>query len=275
MIKDRSGFIKNINEKYKVELNLLEQIYILGKSMSKNIIYKESEDEILKSILHMACVRTISGVESIVQLIQLGNSADSTVIFRSIFDLLINILYVEKDIPIRSLVFARYEVYAYLMFLKRHVSEISQLRQKYEEEIVKRENEVTEYDKEIKLIDKSFKIPKGNNWSGKKIKEMAINVGLEKEYSVMYWRVSAASHSTGAANELYLTYNAEEGLSPNYYPNEESSQEITRATAYTSLRILNVIDRNLRMGKDRGIEQLRKKMERGFWPDGSVQVSLP
>jgi hypothetical protein len=174
-------------------------------------------------------------------------------------------MYIERDIPLRSLLFARNEVQGYLQFLQRQLEMDIGLRQEIESEIKKCENQIKEYDREIMLTDRNLRIPQGSRWSGKQIEQMARDVGLRKEFSGMYWLISGISHSTGTASHLYLTFNDKGGLSPNFYPNDSLSKEIARGTAYVSFRVLNVVDRNVKLGKSRGIEQLRKKIECGFW----------
>jgi len=57
MIRSRSEFIKDIGSKYQKELDILEQIHVLGRSMANKIKFRGADEELFKAILTMACVR--------------------------------------------------------------------------------------------------------------------------------------------------------------------------------------------------------------------------
>jgi hypothetical protein len=265
LTKERSSFIKNVEVKYKNEFDILEQIYILGKSMSKQIKMKGTGGELWNGLLLVACIRTISGIESIVQLILLGNATDSALICRSIFDLLVNIRYIEQDIPLRSLLFGRFESNEYLKFLKRQIDYYPAQKENYTNKVNIKGNEIKTFDSDIKALDPKLKIPTGSKWSGKTIEVIAREAGLSFDYSLMYWKLSAISHSTSTSSMFYVRFNnSNNSLEPIYYPNDIIAREVTRPTAFFTLDILDVVNAHLSLGKELGIQQLKKKIKNAF-----------
>ena len=125
----RSGFIAGIEEKYKAELSLLDEIYDLGRSMSSEMTSSSRMQRLFEGILLFSCVRTVCAIESIVFLLALGNSAETALIFRSVFETLINILYIDKDPDRRSLLFARHEVSDALKYFNRLIHPYVSLEQ--------------------------------------------------------------------------------------------------------------------------------------------------
>jgi hypothetical protein len=125
----RSVFTKRIEEKYRAELTLLDDIWQLGRSMSNEIRCSSGKERLFQAILLFSCVRTVCAMESIVLLLTLGNSADTALIFRSVFETLINILYIDKDPDIQSLLFARREVSDALKYFNRSLHAYAPLEQ--------------------------------------------------------------------------------------------------------------------------------------------------
>jgi hypothetical protein len=111
---DRSDFIGSFEKKYKAELSLLEEIYELGKSMTVEIGFGSGKQQRFEGVVLFCCIRTVCALESILFLSTVGNSADTALIFRSMFETLINFLYIDKEPGARSLLFARREVSEYL-----------------------------------------------------------------------------------------------------------------------------------------------------------------
>jgi len=261
LVETRSKFIDYISKELELELDLLESINKIGKEMVASIKLTPPEPDMFKVILFMACVRIVCASESVIVLSLCGNSADSRLILRSVFELLINILYIEKDPKARSLLYCRHEIIPVQKFLKSELEMVTQDKKKTETQLAYCDESLLKIDNEIHGIDPNLDIPKGINWSGKTVKEMAEEVGLKDVYSVLYWMLSSTTHSTGYSVQLYMKLNNNETI-PRYYPNEDDTEKVTGSTAMYSLKILSTVNEYLKLERSKDLDELAETFKK-------------
>ena len=262
IIQHRSQFIDSFELGHRVQVNLLEEVYRLGRSMAKNLPDDPAKYTLFQDLLAIALVRTVNRLESILILLRVGNPVECAILLRSIFDDLINVLYIEKNPGLRTLLFARQEVNDYLRFLRRRVQKDAAEQARYTTEMQDYVGKVSEYDKEISKISPGFKIPKGKDWSGKNIREMAEAAGLAEGYDHMYWELSGITHSLATSSKYFVRADHRGRFQPVFYPHDEPSKWLAEFAALHSLFILNTVDKNIGAGKARAINQLKKRIQR-------------
>jgi hypothetical protein len=264
IFSERFQFARDMREKYRAELTLLEQIYDLGKSMSQRFTYGSDKKRLFEGNLAMACVRTICGIESLAILMVLGNSADCGLILRSIFDLLVQMLYIEKEPELRSLLYSRYETSAYVRFLKEARDNFPSEGKDYDEKILAQEDALKFFHEKIREIDPDLKISDRPTWSGRTMKKMAEDVNLKSSYQTIYWDLSGITHSSSSASRLFIRVDSKTQLAPIFYPNEIISGQASRATAYYSLRILELVNTHLHCREESAISKLQQDFQRFY-----------
>ena len=259
LVKDRADFIESMTQKYDEELDLLQRTYDLGKEIVSSMSFEVPEPDVFKVIICIGCIRAVCGIESVAALTLLGNCADSVLVLRSIFDLAVNLMYIQKDYECRSRLYARYELIPMMNFLKRQHNNGLLANEEFQKKFDQARQELKRLDDEIHKVKPKLKLPTGNQWSGRSIKEMADEIGLGDAYSILYWILSSVSHSSGYSSHLYMEVRPNRALAK-YYPNDEYAARVTRTTVLYSLKVISIADEYLKLNRGGPIETIGQRL---------------
>jgi len=191
----------NLGVQYKVFVRLAEDIAkdfrpIDDKDEAKNI-YK-----ILVLHLFNKSWRTFESIH-LLCVHRLGQEAG--ILLRSFLEVVVNAIYISKAPSTRSILFAEYG-YLEKMNFRRAVREFQKFNP--EDEWVKKivsseERDGIESDrKDYEKVKSNY--PKRNSWSGKSIKEMAIESGMHLHY-ILYKMFCNVAHLSSMGTASYFT----------------------------------------------------------------------
>lgn len=174
VLAERQWFVPRVEERYREEFALLEELQHLGSSQIATM-RRDRKDPLrsYKEILFVALTRTVVRLNSIECLLLIGNSVDAQIILRTIVEEVFNILSIGLDPVSRSLLFLRYGSKERIKAMKKgalyapHETTIDEYTSKAEYF----QQEMDLYERDVKSIHPDLDLPRGIQWSGKTMKD--------------------------------------------------------------------------------------------------------
>jgi len=149
-----------------------------------------------KQITAIGLAKAYKTLQAILLLCKAGYGQDAGILLRSLFNLTVNVLYINKDPVNRA---------------KRYIGYGNILRQKIAKtptlsDIMGKLDECTlnEIDREVERAKETYKYNR-SGWSDKSIKDMAKEVGLESGYDTAYVLMSSIEHSDARSADHYVS----------------------------------------------------------------------
>jgi hypothetical protein len=168
---------------------------------SLEIVIGQNLDTLEKAVTLFHYIRASYLLEAINKLCVEGLATEAMVILRSLLNLYINIKWLTSgDSKKRFEKFADFEV----VFKKSVIDKILEFGD-IQDEI--KDDDPAIHDDAFKKVKEKYNLKKGRDfykWSGKSIFQMAKDVNLEKEYQIIYGRLSSTEHTGPESVREYL-----------------------------------------------------------------------
>jgi len=178
--------VKNdIKSKHKALLSFNEELRILADKMLDRTVKLEGPRDMFASFAIGKCYKTHA---AILLLCRQGYGEDASVLARSLFDLLINLLYILADKNDER----AYRYFRYDWVLRKKMFEYAKGKPEIIDKIQQRANNplpndvtIKEVEEQTKLVQKMYKYS-NNGWSDKSLHDMALEVDRIDAYQTVY-----------------------------------------------------------------------------------------
>lgn len=174
-------------------------------------------DSLAKAVVLYHYVRSIKLLQGIYTLCESGNGIEAAILLRSLVNLYINLEWLtQKDIDNRMTRFAEFDV----IYKKQTMDRLKESRLP---ENKVRSDDYSVHDQEFEKIKAKYNLKSRDlfNWSGKSIRLMAEDVGLEQDYYVVYGYLSRIEHTSPSSVRGYLDDSIEGVISISVGPSED------------------------------------------------------
>ena len=189
--------INTLSEKYR-------DIFDFAKDAIENgpkFLNGQNANSLERQITLFHLVRATYLLDAIYRLCREGYATESIVILRSLLNLFINLKWLtSKDSKYRMERYADFQV----VFKKLAMNDVIKHGSIWDD--IKSED-LTAHDEEFQRIMRKYNLKSRwdfFHWSGKSIYKMAEDVGLEKEYKIIYGRLSGTEHTGPESVRDYL-----------------------------------------------------------------------
>ena len=181
---------------------------------------------------------------------------DAEILLRSLFEMAVNLTYISKDPLKRARLFLEYD------FIQR--KELLETLLKADNQWAKKILDGTNPEP-LNELEKDYNRVKGNypdkwRWSGKSIREMCKDVGLELHYASVYWLSSNLAHTNPRAMLQYIVDN-ENGLLIGKEPSDKYIEKILLPTYTYFLTILIIKNESFDLGFNESIQELLEELK--------------
>lgn len=216
-----SNLFVNYSEAFKA-------CYSLYEFCEKVIYHKTSIETPFQEISLFFLTKSFKSFWAIIELSKMGFGEDALILGRSLFENAINYLYISKDPEKRTDLYMKHDCIGskrYLNICKNSNTAIPN------EDIVSQEVE-----NNYQEVKKDYK---GDIWwHDKKLKDMAIEVGLEETYNLIYPLHSEFVHSGIKAMKYYI-HSEDEKVIVNYGPSENFVDNALISNFNSLVRVLD------------------------------------
>lgn len=253
-----------IIERFKKDFTDSDTIYSIIEGIFDQG-WRSKEDSIYEYVIGLLFGKAFKTYKSINILCKEGYGQDAGILLRSLFEIYVSIAYISKDEPEKRA--KRY--YDYSSIERKHLVELFD-RYELKEKGFKNAGEAIKRNREeiYRLYDEvknNYKNEKGKidefRWSGKSIKEMAIDCGLETDYAVVFFIFSQLVHSTSMTERLYVHANiAERRISLDAGPSEEYIEIVLPHSNTILVRILEKFNSVFNLGKEGKIKEVKNSV---------------
>jgi len=255
---------KQIIERFKKDFTNSDTIYSITEGIFDQG-WRSKKDSIYEYVIGLLFGKALKTYKSINILCKEGYGQDAGILLRSLFEIYVSIAYISKDEPEKRA--KRYYDYSYIE--RKHLVELFdryELKEKgfkdAGEAIQRNREEICRLYYEVK---NNYKNEKGKidefRWSGKSIKKMAIDCGLETDYAVVFFIFSQLVHSSSMTERLYVHANiAERRISLDAGPSEEYIEIVLPHSSTIFVRILEKFNSVFNLGKERKIEEVKNSI---------------
>ena len=186
---------------------------------SHNFLVGEKAATLEKQVTLFHFARAVYLLDAIYRLCAQGFATEAMVILRSLLNLYINIKWLTSGDSKKSFErFAEFEV----VFKKLAIEAVIKYGTIKDE--IKNDN-LNIHDKEFDRVMKKYNLGKKRDlfcWSGKSLFRMATDVNLEKEYSIIYSKLSSMEHTGPESVKNYLEHSEERGFTIKAGPRDEN-----------------------------------------------------
>ncbi|MFQ5787404.1 MAG: DUF5677 domain-containing protein [Thermodesulfobacteriota bacterium] len=175
-------------------------------------------DSLIKAVVLYHYVRSIKLLQGIYTLCESGNGIEATILLRSLLNLYINLKWLtQEDIENRMTRFAEFEV-IYKKLTMDKLKESRLLENKVPS------NDYSVHDKDFETVKTKYNLKSDWDlfyWSGKSIRQMAEDLGLERDYYVVYGYLSKIEHTSPSSVRSYLDDSIEGVITISVGPSED------------------------------------------------------
>jgi hypothetical protein len=163
---------------------------------------KDEAERYHKGIALYFLVKAQKTFESIKLLCLNGFADDASILTRSLFEMVIDLLYVDQERGARARLYCEYEI---IQKIKLH-EKLKKNEDSWSKRILesKNESQLEEALKEYERVKKNY--PEPDKWSGKSKKKMAKDIGMEWQYEFVYHILSGIAHTGPNAVSHYMSY---------------------------------------------------------------------
>ena len=178
-------------------------------------------------------------------------SEDAGILTRSLFDLVVTLLYISRASDERALLYAEYGI---ILKKRLHETLAKEPEDPWRQKILAsksseaRAKDRAEYERVKNKYTNKYK------WSGLSIKDMAKEVGLNWHYDFVYYQLSELAHTGPNGVTNFMHFDEQNGLS---FKNS-SMEDIERVWTTTSIYFLFVLDEVNDVFKLRLEEEIKK-----------------
>ena len=241
---------KNLVEHNKELSKLCEKIF------AKHIKSENDKDTFLAFVL----AKAYKSHKSIMLLCDNQSGQDAAIIVRSLFDLMVNLLYIfQTDSNER---FNRYGAFDWVLrkrmidYAKSNKNMIEMIEQR----AVKKQfgdDQLEEINKQAKEAQIKYKFKTG--WSDKTIEQMAREVGKNDHYQTVYRLQSNVSHSNSRSMLEYVKIQEDKSLLFDIGGSDVWAEESLVAASDFFLSIIAKINSMLKLGIDEELDSITKR----------------
>jgi len=259
----------SLSKKFNFMAKLGESLYSYAER-TPSLKGKCEEELMYKFVFFHMMLKAMKSLKAMYELLQLGCVEDAIIILRSIQEILINMLYIQKDPFQRSRLYAEYDFYVRWRRyeLSKEIYPAESIAPPEDQpdalSILKRE-----YDR----IEKNYRRP--YSWSGKSILDMARDVQRDKIYELTYAKHSDYVHSNPNSASRYVQEHGD-GLIVDMDPKSEGDfiPEMVDACVHT-VEIAKLFNQAFNAGFKNDIEELEKEFMEIFEVDKKKHQSNP
>jgi len=206
-------------------------------------------------VVDFLCIKAFKTYWAMMKLCNQCFVQDAGILLRSLFETLVNILYIGKSDP---------EKRAKLYIEYDHMARKDQLDkvEKWLESHPDLQNSMPDKITTLKSFNEvRNNYPHKRYWSGKTMQQMAYDVKLEYDYDLVYWFLSNLHHSGVRSSSEYISYSSdeEEGSLKFKFFNTESLKKILFHGFWYMLIALKEWNRSGEIGKDDIINEFANK----------------
>ena len=207
------SIISNIDNKYKALISFNQELRSITESvLDQTHTGKGPKDHIVA----FAVGRMYKSQEAILELCKKGYGEDASVIVRSVFELLVTMLYILKDESDET----AYRYFAYDWILRKKMYSYVLSNDEILNEVKRREQNPNPNDGNVSQVLEQAKLAqdkyqyKNNRWSDKSIEEMSKAVGLWRAYKTIYALQCQFAHNLP---RIFNDYTNTDGFGFEYY----------------------------------------------------------
>lgn len=177
---------------------------------------------ILWPILYLA-VKIMKHNEALELLASREFGSEAGIVLRSMFEAVVNLLWISKDPELRIKRYTAYQLYDSQKYrditMKREsTSNITNA------EIQQVENDFKQLYQDAQKIGEEFGFKPNKHWSGKSLKEMAKEIGWSERYDILYKIYSDITHSNILSLRDYVAVDNSGSMRVNIQPQVEHSK---------------------------------------------------
>lgn len=227
--------------------------------------WKIKEDSTYEYVMSLLFSKAFKTYKAINIFCKEGYGQDAGILLRSLFEIYVNIAYISKDE--REKRAKRYYEYSYVA--KKHLVELVDnygLEQKgfkgAAKAVQRNRGEIYRF---YNAVINNYKNERGEidefHWSGKSIRKMAIECGLETDYGVLFWLYSGLVHSSPLVELSYVHVNIEDReIAADIGPSEEDIEGVLPHSNAIFARILENLNSVFNFVKGIKIQEIKNRI---------------
>lgn len=216
-----------------------------------------NDDEFLfKLVVRFFFVKAYRTINSIFLLCQHNYVEDAVALLRNLFEIVVNTLYISKDPLQRARVFLEYDHVQKRMLLVT----LQKANDPWSAKVL-----LGTVPEKVKEIEEQYERVKDNyknlyRWSGKTIRKMAQDVGLNWHYDFAYWLWSNLAHVSPRAVDEYLKVN-KRGINV-AMPSDEDISRVLKSSCVYFLMIMDKMNKVYALGFDEKIKKMEQEIQK-------------
>lgn len=219
------------------------------------------QDFFYKGIVVYVSWKSLKSYLAIMYLLDKGFLEDANIILRSMFEILVTILFIKQNPKKRALQYLEYS------YVEKHrlIETITDMAGD-----PKNAARLREIEQEYLRIKDNYK--NKSSWSGLSIREMSKKVGLEDLYNMLYRFHSQFVHTSPEAMKSYIQ-NIQKGFMINLEPiNDNFFVGIISENCEILLQLTEIFENTFDLGRSKEIDALKNEMHTIFLKGKSNEI---
>ena len=245
-------------------LNLSEEFESLVTEISRQSLKldgKNEEERLYKGIALYFFAKGRKTYQSIKLLCLDKLAEDASVLTRSLFEMVVDLVYVGQE-PSRRVLYCEYEIIQKVK-LHRKLEEGKKKNDPWCIKILASKGQA-QLEAELKEYERvKGNYPNKDRWSGESRKDIAEKIGMGWQYNYVYFILSALAHTSPTAVDSYLRFNTSGTLE---YRNSEPGdvERVWNTASIYFLIIINCLNDAFRLCLDDKIKKIDDLIQREF-----------
>ena len=241
--------------------HLNNELLRLAEGLQDEFNNRHIKREALTADLHILCfflAKVSKTASAIVGLCQKNFAEDALVLVRTVFEMLVRMLYIFKNDSVeRARAFIIYDH----IEKRKQLRKIAEWNRKNNIENKAIEDELKKREKICSTLEKRYEICTDTLlWPRKSVEKLAAEVNLTHKYNTVYWKCSVYGHTAISSSRSFVS-ESKQGISFDLKPDEEVSKEVLIYLFDLFKPLLVEFDSRFNLGYHSKISKLNERFE--------------